>query len=95
MTASQQGPGLTDAGVGAATPAGHLRDLASVSAILNTATAMTLQERFGRLATTEAIRAVLSQARMALRAGASSAPSADDLASLAQARLEAEDVSAL
>ncbi|MBV8473910.1 MAG: L-seryl-tRNA(Sec) selenium transferase [Hyphomicrobiales bacterium] len=95
MTASQQGPGLTDAGSGAAAPAGSLRDLASVSAILNTATAMSLQERFGRLAATEAIRAVLSEARMALRAGASPAPSAHDLASLAQARLEAEDVSAL
>ena len=68
----------------------RLRDLASVTAVLNTAAAASLVERFGRLAATEAIRAVLDQARRAVRAGAASAPTADEAATLARARLEAE-----
>ncbi len=99
MTANQSASDLDDAVQGApetpATGLNSLRDLASVSAVLNTATALALQERFGRHATTEAIRAALGEARVALRAGASSVPAAEDIASSAQAQLEAEDVSDL
>ncbi len=68
----------------------RLRDLASVSAILNTAIAATLLDRFGRQAATDAIRAVLDEARQAVRAGAPSAPTVEELATGALARLEAQ-----
>jgi L-seryl-tRNA(Ser) seleniumtransferase len=73
----------------------HLRDLPSVTAVLNTATASALRERFGRVAGTEAIRAVLDDARQALQAGAGSIPDADDLACRALVRLDREDHSNL
>jgi L-seryl-tRNA(Ser) seleniumtransferase len=68
----------------------RLRDLASVSAVLNTAVAATLLDRFGRQAATEAIRAVLDEARHAVRSGASSAPTAEELAIGALSELEAQ-----
>ncbi|MDB5465022.1 MAG: selA [Phenylobacterium sp.] len=67
----------------------RLRDLSSVSAVLNTAIAATLLDRFGRQAATDAIRDVLNEARQAAQAGAWSAPTAEDLAVGALARLEA------
>ncbi len=73
----------------------HLRNLPSVDAVLNTAAATLLLERFGRTASTSAIRAALGDARTALRSGAASALSADSLALEALARLEAEDRSGL
>ncbi len=69
----------------------RLRDLSSVSAVLNTATASALQERFGRAAASDAVRAVLDEARLALRAGAPSVPGVEELASRALARLDADD----
>jgi len=71
-------------------PRARLRDLASVSAVLNTALAATLLDRFGRQAATAAIRAVLDEARNMVRAGATSAPTAEDLTVAALARLEAQ-----
>ena len=68
----------------------RLRDLASVAAVLKTDLAANLIERFGRLAATDAIRAVLDEARQAMQSGAASAPSVEDLAIGAQVRLEAE-----
>ncbi|VTZ51694.1 selenocysteine synthase [Methylocella tundrae] len=72
-----------------------LRDLPSVSAVLSAAAAPALLERFGRIASTDAVRAVLGDARRALRAGAPSVPSAQDVALLALARLDQEDRSGL
>jgi L-seryl-tRNA(Ser) seleniumtransferase len=71
------------------------RDLASVTAVLNTALAAGLIERFGRLAATDAIRAVLDEARLAVQAGAAAAPTAEALASGAGVRLETQARSAL
>ncbi|MDB5467072.1 MAG: selA [Phenylobacterium sp.] len=68
----------------------QLRGLSSVSAVLNTAVAATLVDRFGRRAATDAIRVVLDEERQALRAGAPSAPTPEDLAIGALARLEAQ-----
>ena len=48
----------------------RLRDLSSVSAVLNTAVAATLLDRFGRQPATNAIRAVLDDTREALQGGA-------------------------
>jgi L-seryl-tRNA(Ser) seleniumtransferase len=73
----------------------QLRNLPSVDAVLNSAAATLLLERFGRTASTSAIRAALGDARIALRAGALSVLSADSLALEALARLEAEDRSSL
>ncbi len=74
----------------------RLRDLASVSAVLNTEIAATLLERFGRRTATDAIRGVLDEAREAVRAGASSpAPTCEELAIGALARLEVQSRSAL
>jgi L-seryl-tRNA(Ser) seleniumtransferase len=67
----------------------RLRDLSSVSAVLNTAVAVTLVDRFGRQAATDAIRAVQGQARQAVRIGVAAVPSAEGLAIEALARLEA------
>ena len=66
----------------------RLRDLASITTVLSTALAATLLDRFGRQAATDAIRTVLDEARQAVRAGAPSAPTAEDLAIAALARLE-------
>jgi len=68
----------------------RLRDLASVTAVLNTPLAATLIERFGRPVATDAVRAVLDEARQVLRAGVASAPITEDLAIRALVRLEAE-----
>ena len=68
-----------------------LRNLPSVETVLNTASATMLQERFGRAASTDAIRAVLAQARANLRAGTYTVPSAEQLALDALARLNWED----
>ena len=67
----------------------RLRNLPSVDSVLSTAAAAALLERFGRMASTGAVRAALEEARDALRAGAPLAPSADKLALEALARLEA------
>ena len=75
--------------------AARLRNLPSVDSVLNAAAAAALLERFGRMASTGAVRAALEEARDALRAGAPSVPSADKLALEALARLEAEDRSDL
>jgi L-seryl-tRNA(Ser) seleniumtransferase len=71
------------------------RDLASVTAVLNTALAATLVERFGRLAATDAIRAALDEARRAVRAGLAPAPSAETVAIGARGLLETAGRSAL
>ncbi len=70
---------------------GRPRDLPSVDSVLNTEAAAMLLERFGRIASTNAIRAALGQARAALLAGAPAVPSADQLALDALAGLEVED----
>ncbi|MGA2638961.1 L-seryl-tRNA(Sec) selenium transferase [Methylocella sp.] len=70
---------------------GRPRDLPSVDSVLNTAAAAMLLERFGRIASTSAIRAALGEARAALLAGAPAVPSADQLALDALAGLEVED----
>jgi L-seryl-tRNA(Ser) seleniumtransferase len=68
----------------------RLRTLPSVTAILNTGIAAELVQRFGRAPATEAIRAIASEAREAMKAGAS-APEAHELAHQALARLEDQD----
>jgi L-seryl-tRNA(Ser) seleniumtransferase len=64
-----------------------LRTLPSVSAILNTAVAAELVQRFGHVASIEAIREAVADAREATKAGAA-APEAQELALQASARLE-------
>ncbi len=73
----------------------RLRDLPSVNAVLNVATASLLLERFGHSASTVAIRAVLDDARTLLRDGAPAVPSAEDVAVEALVRLDGEDRSGL
>ena len=68
----------------------RLRALPSVTAILNTAAAAELVQRFGRIASTEAIRETVDSARNAMKAGAG-APAAQDLALQALARLDEQD----
>ena len=72
-----------------------MRGLPSVSAVLSAASAAALIERFGRQASTDAVRAALETARTALRAGAPSAPNAQDIALQALAKLHGEDRSDL
>jgi L-seryl-tRNA(Ser) seleniumtransferase len=72
-----------------------LRELPSVTSILATAAASALVERFGRAAATGVVRAAVAEARMALRAGASSVPTAEDIALQALVELEEQDRSAL
>jgi L-seryl-tRNA(Ser) seleniumtransferase len=69
----------------------RLRDLPSVSAVLNTSAAVTLIERYGQKASTNAIRATIEVARAALQKGGSAVPSAEYLALGSRARLERED----
>ena len=69
----------------------RLRGLPSVDAVLNSDAAAVLLERFGRAASTGAIRVALDAARAALRGGATAVPGAGDLAAHALARLEADD----
>jgi L-seryl-tRNA(Ser) seleniumtransferase len=66
-----------------------LRRLPAVATVLATAEAAWLQERHGRVPTTEAIRQALDEAREALRAAPAAAPSAIELAQRAQSLLEA------
>jgi L-seryl-tRNA(Ser) seleniumtransferase len=69
----------------------RLRDLPSVSAVLNTSAAAALLEVYGQKASTDAIRATIEVARAALRDGASAVPTAARLATESRARLERED----
>jgi L-seryl-tRNA(Ser) seleniumtransferase len=73
----------------------YLRGLPSVDAVLKTPASSPLLERYGRVASTDAIRAVIEGERAALRAGASYVPGAEQLALEALARLDAEDRSGL
>jgi L-seryl-tRNA(Ser) seleniumtransferase len=66
-----------------------LRQLPAVATVLVTAEATLLIERHGRVATTDAIRQAIDEAREALRAAPAAAPSANELAQLARERLEA------
>ncbi len=72
----------------------RLRNLPSVDAVPERRK-LRRRARFGRVASTSAIRAALGAARAALQAGALTVPSADGLALDALARLEAEDRSGL
>ncbi len=65
-----------------------LRQLPAVATVLATAEAALLLERHGRVATTDAIRQAIDEAREALRAAPAVAPSATELAQLARDRLE-------
>lgn len=69
----------------------ELRDLPSVDAVLKTNTATMLVERFGRNATVDAIRAVLQDARTALKAGVLSAHAPERLAQQALGKLSDGD----
>jgi L-seryl-tRNA(Ser) seleniumtransferase len=71
-----------------------LRTLPSVTAILNTAVAAELMQRFGRMASTEAIRETVDNARQAMKAGAL-VPEAQELALQALARLDQQSRSSL
>jgi L-seryl-tRNA(Ser) seleniumtransferase len=75
-------------------PSSRLRALPSVTAILDTTIAAELVQRFGRLASTEAVRATIDQAREAMKAGAA-APDAEGLARQASVRLDERDRSGL
>jgi L-seryl-tRNA(Ser) seleniumtransferase len=74
---------------------GRLRDLPSVDAVLNTPTAADLLDRFGRKASTQAIRDALQEARAALRAEGGVAPAAEDIAMRGFSRLREQDRSTL
>src|SRR3984885_6727143 len=69
----------------------RLRDLPSVSAVLNTPAAAVLVERYGQKASTNAIRATIEVARAALQEGERVVPTAERLAIESRARLERED----
>jgi L-seryl-tRNA(Ser) seleniumtransferase len=69
----------------------RLRDLPSVSAVLNTPAAAVLLERHGQKALTDAVRATIEGARMALQEGAGAVPTAEHLAIESRDRLERED----
>ena len=56
-----------------------LRDLPSVSALLVAAESSALRERFGRQAATDALRAVLNDAREAIKSGQAATPSDNDI----------------
>jgi L-seryl-tRNA(Ser) seleniumtransferase len=73
----------------------RLRELPSVDGVLAADAASALIERFGRVASTGAVRSAVAEARAALRAGASSVPSADDIAHRALVSLEEQDRSGL
>ncbi|WP_252181025.1 L-seryl-tRNA(Sec) selenium transferase [Azospirillum sp. B4] len=78
----------------------RLRDLPSISAVLTCPAASPLLDRHGRAAATDAVRALLAEARAALLAGGDAVwgiggPDADGVAALALARLEATSRSAL
>ncbi|PNG28006.1 L-seryl-tRNA(Sec) selenium transferase [Methylocella silvestris] len=69
---------------------GRLRDLPSVDAVLKAPAALAMLERFGRAASTDAVRAALADVRAAIVGGASRAPDAAGLARAAEAALEGE-----
>ncbi len=73
----------------------RLRELPSVNAVLGVAAASALIERFGRIASTSAVRIAVAEARTALRAGAFFVPTAEEIALQALVRLEEEDRSGL
>ncbi|MGA2043440.1 MAG: L-seryl-tRNA(Sec) selenium transferase [Roseiarcus sp.] len=73
----------------------RLRELPSVDGVLAGSAACALIERFGRVASTGAVRAAVAEARTALRAGASSVPGADEIARRALVSLEQQDRSGL
>jgi L-seryl-tRNA(Ser) seleniumtransferase len=75
-------------------PSSRLRALPSVTAILNTPIAAELVQRFGRMASTEAVRETIDQAREAMKAGAA-APDAEGLARQASVRLDERERSGL
>ncbi|MFZ0869618.1 MAG: L-seryl-tRNA(Sec) selenium transferase [Rhodanobacter sp.] len=66
-----------------------LRHLPAVATVLATAEAALLLERYGRVATTDAIRQAIDEARTALRVVPAAAPGATELAQRAQRSLEA------
>lgn len=65
-----------------------LRRLPAVATVLATTGAAVLQDRHGRVATTDAIRQVIDEARVALRAATAEAPDADELAQRAGSLLD-------
>lgn len=67
----------------------HLRQLPAVAAVLATPEAEALRERYGRTATTGAIRLAIDDAREALRAGEATAPGVAELARRAGRKLAA------
>ena len=69
----------------------RLRDLPSVSAVLNTSAATVLLERYGQKALTDAVRATIEVARAALQEGAGGVPTAERLVLESRARLERDD----
>jgi L-seryl-tRNA(Ser) seleniumtransferase len=69
----------------------RLRELPSVSAVLNTSAAAVLLERFGQKASSDAIRATIEGARAALQEGEATVPTAERLAVESRVRLERED----
>jgi L-seryl-tRNA(Ser) seleniumtransferase len=73
----------------------QLRNLPSVDAVLNAPAAGVLIERFGRAASTEAIREALRDARATLQAGGRFVPTAEQLAAQSLASLAKDDRSAL
>jgi L-seryl-tRNA(Ser) seleniumtransferase len=73
----------------------RLRQLPSISAVLNSAAASDLVERFGRVPSTSAIRVELDQARAALQSGVTHVPTEEDIALRALIRLDGEDRSGL
>ena len=72
----------------------RLRALPSVTAVLNTAAAAALVQRFGRIMTTEAVRVTVDAARIAIKAGAP-VPDANYVAHQTSARLIEQDRSSL
>ncbi len=77
------------------TIAARLRDLPSVSAVLNTSAAAALLKLYGQQASTNAIRAAIEAARMGLQKGERIVPTAERLAIESRARLEREESSGL
>ena len=73
------------------TIAARLRDLPSVSAVLNTSAAAALLKLYGQQASTNAIRAAIEAARMGLQEGERIVPTAERLAIESRARLEREE----
>jgi L-seryl-tRNA(Ser) seleniumtransferase len=73
---------------------GRLRALPSVTAVLNTAAAMELVQRFGRATSTEATRVTIDSAREAIRTGGL-VPDAESIARQTLARLVERDLSCL